>query len=1855
MATCSILNEDTKEPKIYFRTDRGQIFEDLVTTLNNTDNTYEVGFKDVTETFNSRATFPIKDINTLEGAFQAMIKNGFLKPNMISNNTFEATDELAAIYVEEALILNHRDGYQRNGNLFTIGDFAIKIDAEKYPDLSDMIEGINNYVNLQNEQSFKKKDVKYSEEQLMDKITDFMKRMGFSFASIESYKENYTTKFGIEPDARALVDLNNMIVAFANGDIRLEELSEEFSHFLVEMWDQNEIERMLQSVNNTKEYAEYAEHYRNIYSKQISDKALLEKAVRKEILGKILSNAIQTNFSTEGRNETEFNFLSKFKEILTKFFNYITGKLNSDLQSDIDIMSRDILNALYNNNLENLIQQGTYDPLVQVMYSAYNIDKNSMLKYAREMSSPGFKVHNKFEKDITELLNLFINSTGSSIVELENMSDDEVISTILHSTVERLNNAHDVVSLIGERIRKIDVNTIANYLVDGDENSDYSTERLIQFKTNVQNKVDRISANMNRMNGLFKDKQEEGDIEKIARMNHKASNPNATDEEIDEIINNTRIGIFGLQKDINKFWSYFVPSGKVSNLFVVQLQNIVARMRTAFQTEFLSDINTLVSPLKSNKDRLKDFVKEGRLITEVNKKEKYTEERRYELDIISKLLPLEYGNMTLEEYEKEWFENGLPEQLKDRKNDIFFEYHYEYWRRIDENKAADKLTKDNYNAKISSLKKLIKDGDIWEDALFQDLILESTGIRKASDVLSRREKTNPLTLNGQPKEGLEIVTYAEALRMIANGTATEEDFASINPNHALFDTGSKSEPRREEIIYKYDPSIISSNKSGQTAFSYMKWHRLLKENQKDASSDIMQNYRKAFDDYRKLLKLKGITDRVTINKLMMEWANNEILFENSSDYWENFNPNTVGIDFDGFYNSPTLPYDVRLSMESLEKEYNILKTRRGLVLKKHKSAKDYKEIDITSITPTDRMEIDSIEKDLSEKRKQIKAMFVSQFGDSDNMYKQSDDVSNVRLNKSYKQLIKSVIGKSFEDATADELGKFFLSSDGIRSGANIAYNRLIANLAAGKSDESIEKLKANAVAMGLGSDNDAIIKAFFTENSPIWAKRYDSTNAYDLFLTEIQNGNIDMEALLVEHSLNPNGVIKFTTMVNNKLKVHTLDTMTITPSYRHIVTYQKPIELSLQEYALAKTDAEKYEIIQTLSGVDSTSKEFLNDLSSIKNSPEELKIYIQMWDIQVQRLIKDYHGNDIKDLKRHNVDIIPQLRRTNVERAFKLFGGKFKVEDVKDWMIEEYTFREDDEEYAFQTTTIPRYGYRIISDEERSDDIYHAFVWGLKNANTRKQRVIHRDMAVATMQALEAQDFGKVDARNTNYHKMMEEAMDYNFYGKTTTFHKEISIPLMKDKDGNPLRVDIGKVAVWFRQLSVKAALKFSPITAATNFTSGWTNNILMSIVGHDIYGNANMRAFKTMNALMPGTVTDVGEFEYQSKANKLMYAFGYHDPEERYRDARFPKQFRILSDLGFAPMAITNYPLELQSILAKLMEYRLIDNKFMDWKMYKRIEKSKNPLIKESELKSQFNAYSSKSAYDFIQDDGLFDEAKLKEAGYAGDIMSDKTLMMNAIRNITERTTMEIRDINEGGGLRDPRLAFFTSMKKWMIIASVNMFSSERYDYDTLSVEKGIANSMGNIYEMFREVAKKEKSFNEAYSTMDEIDRVNIKRGMVTGGLVLAAYLLATMLKGLADDDDEKDNYLLQMATYMALRNLNELSGSTVGIGDSYYQAIKEPFMAAQTLKNYSEVLKLSNYGETTGQGKYEGINKGVAAIMKASSLKNIYNVGALPIGDPTAAEIMKQNYGSYIHFNNQDALYHIFSLIPNDKKDEK
>ena len=155
----------------------------------------------------------------------------------------------------------------------------------------------------------------------------------------------------------------------------------------------------------------------------------------------------------------------------------------------------------------------------------------------------------------------------------------------------------------------------------------------------------------------------------------------------------------------------------------------------------------------------------------------------------------------------------------------------------------------------------------------------------------------------------------------------------------------------------------------------------------------------------------------------------------------------------------------------------------------------------------------------------------------------------------------------------------------------------------------------------------------------------------------------------------------------------------------------------------------------------------------------------------------------------------------------------------------------------------------------------------------------------------------------------------------------------------------------------------------------------------------------------------------------------------------------------------------------------------------------------------------------------------------------------------------------------------------------------------------------------------------------------MNVKTSAAVGAMLTSLFLIAMMLKGLADDDENKDNYMVQLSAYMALRGLNEAASGNVMLPEAYYEAIQNPIMIGSTLKNLTAIINPKNIGETVGSGKYEGMSKFNQSLLKSTYLKNVYSV--------SDAGVIGQTRSSYEYFNNSNSLYHIFSLMPEtDKK---
>lgn len=297
-----------------------------------------------------------------------------------------------------------------------------------------------------------------------------------------------------------------------------------------------------------------------------------------------------------------------------------------------------------------------------------------------------------------------------------------------------------------------------------------------------------------------------------------------------------------------------------------------------------------------------------------------------------------------------------------------------------------------------------------------------------------------------------------------------------------------------------------------------------------------------------------------------------------------------------------------------------------------------------------------------------------------------------------------------------------------------------------------------------------------------------------------------------------------------------------------------------------------------------------------------------------------------------------------------------------------------------------------------------------------------------------------------------------------------------------------------------------------------------------------------------------------------------------------------------------------------------------------------------DKQIKAKFNEYSTKSMYDYLDDNGEFEMGRLNEDGYNGNIKVDKSKTMSRIEDIGEQVTMEIKSHNEGQAARDPLWSFALSLKKWLILANTSMFSRKRPDLISGGYEEGLIFSYKYMLDIIQNARKENISLAQAYDGLDEYQKKNLKATGIISASMVTLLALAFMLKKLADDDDEKDNYGVQLASYMMLRNLNETFSANVGIGNSMYEAIQSPIMTANTLGNFAKVVNVSDIGETVSKGKYKGMDKYLSNWIKLTAAKNVYTV--------KDADALLQTRQGYEFFTNQNALYHIFSMLP--KKDD-
>lgn len=1826
MKSCDYLHSSTREPKVFYKSDGGVVYSTLLDAMKNSNRTVQVGFKDGTGDFISRATIPATgDTNTY-------IKNEYLKPVQNPDGSFESVDEIAGDILEESLILQDINGYEREGNKFWFGDFKLKPEDLQSKENKSLLLTTDFLSNKRNER--KDSSVKYSDTELKTLIQDTLLKMGFSIEVVKNLEHR-----GVKP--QAMVQFSERLVRFSEGQDTLENLSEEFAHVLVESLDRNMIDRMLGVVNNTQEYAKHSEQYRQLYSRQISNPQLLEKAVRKEVLGKMLSEALRSEFSSESRNNTEKGLFSKLMELLQNFLRYIAGNITTDIKADVRDLARDVLNAMERDTLLQRLDPMT-DVTVDVLYSAYSADPIKFRNFVNEINRYGGVIDDRHVKEIHDLMSSALVVSEAVVTNIKTaQAEGKVVDNNTFNSVQRLVDLRDHVSIINEKVQSITPENYKNFYGK-------SEDSINSFKRSVLDKTQAFERNMSiivgNMSSVNQSSQEVlRELEEVLEKNNLwlgAEDRYSANSDFQYAVNKEQL-------DTSWFWKYFGHISKSSNLFVSVGGAITGKMRDRYLALMDRGINKFVKPLEPLKDKLSNVFKNGRFrngIDESGIQEDMNRHRWRMIELATNGEGYEYHPdrepiRTYEEYLKALDDPLFKPEIENPSVYYAFYIFDKYYST--EKKWLGEHERNKGREWVESLQAFLGDyhkGDLLilsGNPFVRDLIDSNT---KNIDIRTRREKQSPFESSGSLKKGILLMTKKEYLTSYSRLTAVSD-----NPNLDIEDLND------DDLVFVYDLYDEEADVDAVITIKYMQWNRHLKKYTRDRSNrdQMLSNFEKAYREQVEKLDRKGVSTDER-RKLLKKWLTDNSLFDHTEDYWEGL-PKDNGIripELLEFLKNGNRTYEYNRVLK-IQEEIQKKSIQKKFLFKKFKDSLDYKEVDINAITSVDKTAILSIEREISSLRQELYPIF-KEVG-----LQPYDNINNVnvRFNKSLRDRFTATVGVDFRQADIEQLEKFFLSGDNVKMSAN-EYSRYKQNIKTGSMDADFIEF---AKAQGFNTrDVTDMTRALFLYKANSWLLRYDSGNSYDILLEMLDQNSLDIEKAMNSFFSNPNSNFIF---YDSEGKKRELDFMVLSPSFKFTETFKPDKKLLLEKYQETSDRKVKQEILDQLTEADIIDSVYKEDVSDIFRDPETTEAYWMSWDMQIERLSHDF--SDESTISRRHISILPQVRRTRYERMHDIFRGRFDVKSVKDWALEEWSFREDDFENAYKDRLVPRYGYVLLENEERSSDYYHSLVWGLKNAYTRSSRVKYLPHIQKALRGIESQHFknGK-DPKSTNYYQMLSEHIDSAYYGKTQSFQQKMTIPLSKWGMGKDVTFDLGKMLLWFRNFSVKMALQYSPLTAINNFLGGVMQNTIMSFTEHDIYRKANLRATGIMGAGLASPVGDIGSFDPKAKLNKLLYQFGYHDLEERYQDARYNKFLRTLDELGFGFMAMTNYPLEVQVLVSKLAEYRLIDGGFLDWKSYRYLSKKKNPELSNSEIKANFDKYEKLSMYDMLDTDTWApDYNKAVENGYRGTeeaFESLKDQIRASIRDITERTTMEIRDINQAEGLRNPIASFFTSMKKWMILVTSNMLSKERYSYDSMSFEKGQLTTISDLPRILASGLTNTKEMAKRYNELSDIDKINLKRTAITGALLATAFAVAYLLKGAADDDDERDNYMLQLAALIAIRNLNELSTSQIGIGQAYFESIQSPIMAVDTLKSIPKIFNFGNIGDEVSTGKYKGMDKWTSDVIKSTYLKNLYNVGIISGGDYSRSEVLYMTRNSFLHFNTNESLYSVLSLLPDKPKEE-
>lgn len=1819
---------DTNEPRLFFKSDNGKVYDSLEELLiNNDTERVAIGFRDTVR--GSEKFLPIGEFNTVKternNFLRQSIKEGKLHPERVlmpdGTTRFQGKGELRRTKFHSAHQVKFDFSVDMGrGGVKVFEDGTLTLPKEGGFSLiqnqdgtfeSIRTEDIPNIINTRNPQNKVElmseyvADLMVKETQrnvventdrsaeLLDSMNNFLTSLGFTTTTLEQYRESYNNRHGNDPDVQALADMANKVVAFSTGEATVEQMSEEVAHVAIEFYsDQNSIASALSNVHVTQEYKTYNEFYRTKYS-QFYKGVELEEQVRKEVLGKVLRNEFIDRFNKEGKTEQRQTIIDRVFNIFQEFINSIRNKLRPQHLQDIQAITQDIADNVLRN------QENMFDPTTSSPNVFYDAMDNQGKKLEDQLRSIKSVMQNMFTGHLQEKTPRQ-SDLDKVVVDMEQVDMIRSLNSMAFTALSQAKIVKTAVQEANREQRVMSQTNMNRFSSLEDISSRLNNARDSVQKLNIEDKrlkntVDEIIKSVSEVRDIMDEVRPQVDNFIDARVSEMIEEALEFSELSEQDKEDVRAKVSVMERDQTVLGKHFGLMSKSRNPLLTLMARKVKDINTAINMELLGDVNTELDKIERGgltryqEDILQKDV-EGKnthyFRAPVKHHIKDANERKEEIRLL-----VELTGKTEEEVKKFLETNPPHKMLTNIKDKNAFAKGVRDWNKNnreglrnekyeeDKQKRYDSAYPSEVYGKEATISEATKETLTTKNQMkfrrdkkyMVDGRVDQSKKSEADKLQDEEDKRNFLTIKdaydaGQVREGLRILRGQDMSASEKSRLGIPSDY---NGEVVTMDQGYELDTLPEDSRISLDLFNL----------------------------DMLYMRERSEKGSQRLTPVEDFTNRAEeLDKnedgSSFEWVKSNSTITLSDSFYDSMGTGTESYEdlVEKFIKDTNEPKEKEVLQAHLV-EYRDLKRRRKSLQKKYRNSSNPIELDSHSMTKVEMDTLRELDDAIADKARSIG--LPQEYRDE---AVTAESVSERDVNDSFEKLqVES--GMSVYDFALSHM-----TFNGRRQTEDFA--RDISRYLKGKSSNLPSKYTDfynNMIDQGKVSESmetDTLIETFKEEFAktkvPSYFQRYEP-RGYSKVMFAMKSGEINMadvinnkESLIGEYpaleyiEIRPD--YTWTTEIDNSEYLN--------ENYKNNEYYDQPklFNENGDPLYLNKEGFFDYYGIRVEDWL-ALENDDISQLTATKNkeSFELLKMVIK----KRERVLRDYG-----DTERVNKYLRPQISRTTLEVGRSILGGNIStnardiVRDIFQDRADEKDFGERvDEEELMSTGTsssvriVPKYyQQKLESPEIVTTNVIQAMYQDQRESMLYRQRMQAEGDFNALQWKLNQQRFeggssekkraiiGKV-GQTSNFSEKGAEYIDAHMYGIKQSKNLETQ---MFGKTVNLTRA-INFLQGWTRFSN----LAFNFIVDATSLTTGITVNTADRFSQEFYHKSSAKRADKLATEVFK-YIAEEGKLNKTSEMNHLLELFGVENVDERLRDSNFGRTMRLMDSTPYLVSKISNMGIKPNILLSTLVDYRYIDGKFRSFPGYVKHMKAQDKDMKIKDIEALFKQAKEESLYNHldISKSGIKPNQKMQER-----FENPQAEFEKAVKAVSARVETMVQIVDTVISPTDKTLAQRNVLtntlmmhKGWLPINLTKRFQKRYVDFATGKVSEGHYNTLGRFVQKAATNTYRNRTLNikEIWDEMSYNEKSNLKRVGFESGLLAGLMMLGMMIFG-ADDDD--DSYMEDMMQLIYLRTTSEYNSANLfGVSRSVLSVAKSPITAISTIEQLEPVSLLTN-----------------------------------------------------------------------------